>query len=176
MRKLIVAGLAVAALLSMSVATASAQTVVVIGVGGGVAMPMGDFGDVAKMGYGAGAGLVVYPNGGNFGIRGDVGYLQFDNDLDIDGKFKNLTAMGNVLLRVPTEGSISPYFIAGAGMLNSKFDDGDSESALAMQGGAGLSFGTGNARLWVEAKFVTSSKDGNRTSYVPVMAGVSFRP
>lgn len=175
MRKLIVAGLAVAAMLSVSVATASAQSVIGVGLGAGVSMPMGDFGDAAKMGIGGGAGLFVYPNGGNFGVRADVGYFQYDNDLDVDGKFKQMSAMGNVLLRIPSESSIAPYLVAGAGMLNSKFGDGDSESALALQGGAGISIGTGNARIFVEAKFVTSSKDEVTTSYVPVIAGVSFR-
>lgn len=175
MRKLNVAGLALAALLSLSVATAGAQTVVGIGVGGGVAMPMGDFGDAAKMGIGGGAGLFIYPNGGNIGVRLDGGYWQFDNDLNADGKFKLMSGMGNLLYAIPTEGSIRPYIVAGGGLLNSKFGDGDSESAFAWQGGAGLSIGSGNVRWFVEAKWVSSSKDGSTTSFLPVIGGFSFR-
>lgn len=175
MRKLSVAGLAVAALLSMSVATASAQTVVGVGLGGGVAMPMGDFGDAAKMGFGGGAGVFIYPNAGNIGVRVDGGYFQFNPEADVDGKFKMMSGMGNLLYMVPTEGNIRPYIVAGAGLLSSKFDDGDSESAFAWQGGAGLSIGASNTRLFVEAKWVSSSKDGATTSYLPVLAGVSIR-
>ncbi|HUG27573.1 MAG TPA: hypothetical protein VMK53_04685, partial [Gemmatimonadales bacterium] len=88
MRKLNVAGLALAALLSVSVATAGAQSVVGIGVGGGVAMPMGDLGDSYKMGYTAGAGLFIYPNAGNLGFRADVGYSSFEHETVSNAKFQ----------------------------------------------------------------------------------------
>lgn len=178
MRKLSVAGFGLAALLSVAVATtSSAQTVVGVGVGGGVAMPMGDFGDAAKMGFGGGAGLFIYPNGGNIGVRADVGYLQFDAENDANPKVKQLSAMGNLLFAIPTDANLRPYLVAGAGMLNSKADveGAESSSAFAFQGGAGVSVGSGNARFFVEGKFVTSSKDGNTTSYIPILAGVSYR-
>lgn len=173
MRKLFVAGLAVAALVSAS--TASAQAVVGVGLGAGVAMPMGDFADAAKMGVGGGAGLFIYPNGGNIGVRIDGGYFQYSPEADVDGKFKMMSGMGNLLYMVPTEGNIRPYLLAGGGLLSSKFGDGDSESAFAWQGGAGLSMGASNTRLFVEAKWVSSSKDGFTTSFVPILAGVSIR-
>lgn len=174
MRKLNVAGLAVAALVSMSITTASAQAVVGVGVGAGVAIPTGDLGDVAKMGVGGGAGLFIYPNGGNIGVRIDGGYTRFTEDGG-DGTAKFMTGMGNLLYMMPTEGNIRPYLLAGGGLLNSKFDDGESESAFAWQGGAGLSIGASSTRVFVEAKWVSSSKDGTTTSYLPILAGVSFR-
>lgn len=170
MRKLTMAMLALAAVLTVSATTtASAQTVVGIGVGGGVAMPMGDFGDAFKMGFGGGAGLFVYPNGGRVGLRADVGYMTFEDDLGLDIKSEPLTIMGSVLLPLTTGSSATPYVVAGAGIMS------DDESAFAWQGGLGVSFGTGSTRFFVEGKWVSASKDSATTSYVPVIAGVSFR-
>jgi hypothetical protein len=170
MRKLNVAGLTLAALLSVSVATAGAQTVVGVGVGGGVAMPMGDFGDGYKMGYTAGAGLFIYPNAGNLGFRADVAYSSFESEASSDIKFQPLSLMGNVLYRLGDgTSSIAPYIVAGGGILS------DEVSQFAFQGGLGLSIGSGNVRWFVEAKYLNSSKDGFTTAFVPVIGGFSYR-
>lgn len=170
MRKLTSSFLVLAALFTVAAArTADAQTVVGIGIGGGVAMPMGDFGDAFKMGFGGGAGLFVYPNGGRVGFRADVGMMSFSDDLGLDVKSEPMTVMGNVLLPLTTGSSATPYVVAGAGLMS---DDG---SAFAWQGGLGVSIGTGKTRLFIEGKWVSASKDGATTSYVPLLAGVSFR-
>ncbi|MFN2316915.1 MAG: hypothetical protein ABR551_04020 [Gemmatimonadales bacterium] len=171
MRKLNVAGLAVVALLSVAVATAgSAQTVVGIGVGGGVAMPMADLGDGYKMGYTAGAGLFIYPNAGSLGFRADVGYSSFESEVSSAVKFQPLSLMGNVLYRLGDgTSSIAPYLVAGGGILS------DEESQFAFQGGLGLSIGSGNVRWFVEAKYLNSSKNGFTTAFVPVIGGFSYR-
>jgi hypothetical protein len=170
MRKLTVAMLALAAVVSVSATReASAQSVVGIGIGGGVAMPMGDFGDAFKMGFGGGAGLFVYPSGSRIGLRAEVGYLTFDDDLGLDIKAEPLTVMGSILVPLTTGSSATPYLLGGAGILS---DDG---SALAFQGGLGVSIGTGPTRFFIEGKYLTSSKDDFTTSFIPLMAGVSFR-
>ncbi len=170
MRKLTVAMLGLAAVVSVSATReASAQSVVGIGIGGGVAMPMGDFGDAFKMGFGGGAGLFIYPSGSRIGLRADVGYMTFDDELDLDIKAEPLTVMGSLLVPLTTGSSATPYLVGGAGLMS---DDG---SALALQGGLGVSIGTGSTRFFIEGKYVTASKDGFRTSYIPLIAGVSFR-
>jgi hypothetical protein len=170
MRKLTVAMLGVAAIVSVSATReASAQTVVGIGIGGGVAMPMGDFGDAFKMGFGGGAGLFVYPGGSRIGLRAEVGYMTFDDELDLDIKAEPLTVMGSILVPLTTGSTATPYLLGGAGILS---DDG---SALAFQGGLGVSIGTGSTRFFIEGKYLTSSKDDFTTSFIPLSAGVSFR-
>jgi len=170
MRKLSAAVLALVAVLSVSsTQSAGAQTVVGVGVGGGVAMPMGDFGDAFKMGFGGGAGLFVYPNGGRVGFRADVGYMTFKDDLGLDIDSNPLTLMGSVLLPLTQGSSATPYVVGGAGIMS------DEGSAFAWQGGLGVSIGTGSTRLFIEGKWVSASKDGATTSYVPLIAGVSFR-
>lgn len=177
MRKLGGAIIAAAALLSLSLAgSASAQTVVSAGVVAGVAVPTGDLGDFAGMGIGGGAGIGIRPNGGNVGIRLGVGYHQFSEDGGADGapKAKYLTPMASLTYRLATSGSVTPYVLGGAGIMRASYD-GESESAFAWQGGAGLRFGTARTAFFVEAIYMSASKDGNTTSFMPIQAGVSFQ-
>lgn len=177
MRKLGGAIMAATVVLSLSLAgAASAQTVISGGVVGGVAIPTGDLGDFAKMGIGGGAGIGIRPNGGNVGIRLAVGYHQFsvEGAADGDPKLKFLTPMASLTYRLATSASVTPYLLGGAGIMRQSYD-GESESAFAWQGGAGLIFGTGATRFFVEAIYTSASKDGGTSSFMPIQAGVSFR-
>jgi len=176
MRKNLVAGLAMAAAVLALAPGAEAQTSVSFGIGPSVAVPTGDFGEFAKMGVGGGAGLVIRPNGGQLGIRATVGFNQFSEDGGADDapKVTNITPMASLVYSLTSSGSVTPYISGGAGLMMQSYD-GDSESAFGFSGGAGLAFGTGNTRFFVEAAYVTASKDGGTTSYMPVTAGVAFR-
>ena len=82
--------------------------------------------------------------------------------------------MASLTYSLTSSGSVTPYVLGGAGLMMQSFD-GESESAFGFQGGAGLVFGTGSTRFFVEAAYVSASKNGGTTSYMPVTAGVTFR-
>ncbi len=177
MRQIKLAAAMAAAMMALAAApSAEAQTGVAFGIGPSVAVPTGDFGEFAKMGIGGGAGIVIRPNGSQLGVRATVGYHQFSEDGGADGapKATNVTPMAGLTYSLTSSGSVTPYVHGSAGLMMQSYD-GDSESAFGFGGGAGLVFGTGSTRVFVEAAYVTASKDGGTTSYMPVTAGVTLR-
>lgn len=76
----------VLAFCTMAAAPASAQGIR-WGVGAGLLMPMGDYGDIDKMGFHGGVGG-VYPLQSGLGIRAELTYSQTSHD-GVDGKTQN---------------------------------------------------------------------------------------
>src|SRR5688572_3962055 len=164
---------------------AQAQTPVSFGLGGGLTLPLGDFGDAAKMGF-HGMGLVEFqPASLPVGIRLDGSYHRVGfSDLfeDVVGEGNHQIIMGTLngvyTFTTAPESKFHPYIVAGVGMYNAKANvenaDNDSETKFGINGGAGFNFGMGSASVFVEGRFHNIFTEGSSTNFVPITLGVRF--
>ena len=174
--------LATAGVLAISLASpvgAQQTTRATFGVGGGVTIPTGDFGDGFKTGW---HGLVNvgfrFPIAIGLRIDGYYGENNLDDGGVVDGKAKLLGGLAGATyeFRMAT-GRVTPYVIGNVGYFNQKFDSdlGDSdESDFAVGGGGGINFGLGSINAFVEGRYLTILSEGPNTDFVPITVGVRF--
>jgi len=161
----------VGAVLSMGLAgSASAQARGAVTLGGGVNMPIGNFKDAVKLGWlGQVTGGVSFGDG-MLGVRVDGTYGQNSEKGTGGGKFKILSAMGDVVVSPKVQGNVGPYILAGAGFANGK--DGSSETKFAWNAGAGVHAGAGKVGFYVEARFLQVRHSDGSSNMIPITAGV----
>ncbi len=166
------------ALVLLAVAAMPAQAQVSFGVGGGLLMPMGDYGTLDKMGFIGGVG-VLFPLGtAPVSVRVEGTYSQTSHD-GIDGKTKIMGGMASLVYLFQVGGSVTPYVLAGVGYYNGKvtvpsLNIDASESKVGFGGGGGIRFPMGSAALFVEARYINIATSGSATTFLPIIAGVSF--
>lgn len=173
MKRSAFAGLAFFAL-TIGAGTAQAQSVN-FGVGGGLTLPIGDFGDVAKTGW-HGLGMIGYQLQSGLGLRGDFFYGQ--NNSDPSGaKFKLAGGLGNVTYSF-AKSSITPYVLGSIGYFNFKVESGGasaSESKVAFGGGGGIRFKAGSdSQFFVESRYLTINTSGSNANFIPITVGITF--
>jgi hypothetical protein len=170
-------GLAAATVLLVAVSTtARAQTESSsrFGLNAGIALPMGDFGDAAELGFHLG-GHIQMPLGETLKLRinGDFGYYGLPDG--VDGNWTLLGAMGNIVLPITTSSALKPYVFGGLGMYNYKIDiDGlgsSDDTKLAFNIGAGYDFGK---NFFTELRFLSIQTDGNALNTLPIVIGLRF--
>lgn len=177
-----VAGLTLAA--AAIAAPAQAQNVsdartVRFGVQGGLSMPTGDFGDVAEMGFLIGGMMDIRPATLPVDFRIDLAYNRWgldDGGLDLDGSFSGLSLGGNVVVAIPTEGTVGPYVLGGLGMYRTTIeveDEDESETDLGMQLGGGLNFRLSGFETFVEARYHKIFGDTD-ADFLPIVFGIRF--
>lgn len=92
------------------------------GVSGGAVIPLGDFADGAKTGYGVngliGLRLPALP----VSFRGEVGYSRNDLKNGLDGNTRIISGVANIILGVTPGPTVvlRPYLIGGIGIYNVK--------------------------------------------------------
>jgi len=86
-----------------------------IGVTGGIALPMGDFGTALNMGFGGGL-VGKYMLNENMAVGANVGYIQFSTDLD--GFSTSMMPITGLFEYYLGSGSFKPYLGADLGMYN----------------------------------------------------------
>lgn len=173
---------AVAALLAVG---ASAQ--IKVNVGGGLALPMGDFGDGFKMGYGVNVGGKYMLNE-KMAVGAGLGYFMFkpkEEAAGVDSKFTIMPISGNFTYYFSTEG-FKPYAGADLGlyMWKSKTEgevlgipfevelDGNDIGFAPM---VGFEYGfSDKLALDVNAKYNYIMTEEEATSYVGINVGVSY--
>jgi opacity protein-like surface antigen len=146
--------------------------------GGGLTIPTGEFkDDAAKKGWIATAGVGF--DIGTQGLWAELqGYFGNNNYEGTGGdKLQIIQGMAALGYSFMPEKSLTPWVMAGAGILNHKYKPGttgltgDSESKFAWEGGAGLSFKAGSkAHLWVGGQYTGSSY----VHMFSVLAGVTI--
>ncbi len=152
-------------------------------LGGGVDLPLGDFDDVAKLGFHGLAGVSVVPANWPVGIQVDGNYSQFKRDAPGDVKFKFIYGTANLVykFKTPEESRFRPYLIGGGGVYNRKakgdalgvtFDE--SETKFGINAGAGFDIKAGSAGLFVEGRFHDVFTTGSNTTFIPLTIGVRF--
>ena len=142
-------------------------------VTGGVDMPMGDFADLANMGFVIG-GQFTMPLGEvlKFRLNADYAMNGFHDDLVNflgDGNFTRLGVMANVIY--PIGGEMGLYGLGGLGFnsVNTDLDGSEAEGDVAWNLGVGL----GKGRWFVEARYQSIMSDPNLTS-LPIVFGLRF--
>jgi hypothetical protein len=178
MKRIVSVALAAGAALALTAAAAQAQ--VSVGVGGGVTIPTGDFGDVAKTGW-HGLANVGYSMPSGLGVRGDFYYGQ--NSFDgVSGKTKLAGGFGNLLYNFSGAGTVHPYVLGSIGFMNAKGEAtaggitaSASETKIAFGGGAGIKFKAGtDSNIFVEGRYITVNTTGGNTNFIPITVGVNF--
>ena len=182
MRRTVILGVAAIAL-AMSAASAEAQKPISIGIAGGVAMPQGDFKDLAGTGFNGtvslGLGLPMLP----VGVRIDGSYNRFSFSDEIEtlfgesGSWSIASATANVTLGLPMSAIVvSPYLIAGGGNYwgSCSLDGCDTESDFGWNAGLGVKFRLAVMSANLEARYHSVASGDEKTTYLPVTFGIMF--
>ena len=172
-------GLVLLAVMALAIVAspASAQSIR-WGVGAGLLMPMGDYGDIDKMGFTGGVGG-TYALPGGVGIRVDASYGTTSEKSGVTAHTtKLLGGMASVVYAFGSAGP-KPYVMGGLGLTNAKIDVGGSsasETKVTFGFGAGVSLpmGTGGSRLFAETRYTSVSTSGASLTYLPIVVGISF--
>jgi hypothetical protein len=170
---------AATALLVLTSAAANAQMASSrFGVNAGIALPMGDFGDAAGLGFHVG-GHVALPLQGALGLRFDADFGRYggESGTGID----NVTLLGgvaNLVYRLQTQSELKPYILGGLGYYNTKITangggSGDA-SDLAFNVGVGYDFKMGNSNLYTELRYLSIQGDGGSLNTLPIVIGLRF--
>jgi hypothetical protein len=181
---------ALTAAMLLGAGTARAQGVE-FALGGGVGVPLGDFDDVAKLGWHGLAELSFVPEGWPVGIEFDGSYQQFSLDDDAVPGFSGLKdriifGTGNIVFKFKSseESRVRPYLLGGVGIYNTKTtgadDPGDvlggGTTDFGLNAGAGFDFKAGGAGLFIEGRFhnVFTDGPGSDLRFIPITVGIRF--
>jgi hypothetical protein len=160
-------------------APAAAQTPYIFG-GGGVSIPTGDYKNAAKTGWAIQGGIGVSIPKSTAWVEAEGWYSSSKSKLNTADKYNLLGGFAAVGYNFgPKENKAHPYVVGGLGFLNNKFSPGTgtsvSSTAFAQTIGAGVSVKMGSqAVFFAEARAITGSKNGGRTTIIPITAGVSI--
>ena len=183
MRGLRSAVLGAALMAAVGAAPAMAQTAK-FSVGGGLTLPLGDFGDAASTGWHGMAAVGFQPANLPVGFQLDGMYQRFgfDNVPDgFDAHTRVFQGTANVVYTFTTaeESTFHPYLIGGVGLYNAKasgddIPDSDSNTDFGINAGAGFDFQAGAVGLFVEGRFHNVFSDPDNTNFIPITVGVRF--
>lgn len=160
-----------------------------VSVQGALVLPMGDFGDVAEMGFG-GTGTFLYNLNKNLSITGTVGYISFSGKDDIgldDYSFSMIPILAGVryyftpdkfkpyvsgqlgIYSTSVSYTMPSYTIGGVTFGGGEVDASDSEFGFAFGGGFLMPLGT-SMNLDVNAAYnIVSDAD-----FLGINVGVNF--
>jgi len=150
------------------------------GVSAGVLLPMGNYGDVDKMGFVGGVGATYWLAGQPIGIRGDLSYSQTSHDesVSVAGNTKIIGGMASVVYALnPATAPARILISGGVGLYNVKESvSAQSESKIGFGGGAAVAFkmGTGSTRLVLGTRFTSVSTSGSSITFLPITVGLTF--
>ena len=158
----------------------------------GISVPVGDYGDAAKTGFGL-IGNFVYTINRNIDITGTLGYLSWsgesisDDFYKYDQSYSDIPLLGSIRYYLNRE-KFSPYGIAELGLhflgysveIRSNSDFGsfnnsssDSKTEFGFGIGGGFLYNIGNMNLDVNAKYTNTSGD-SFFNHFAIMAGILF--
>ena len=166
MKGMLKAAVALAAVGMLASAEAEAQARFM--VGGGLAMPSGEFSSTEDGGYFAGngfnalAGVSLSAPLLPIGLRVDGSFNRFglhEDAGDVAANYQVLAGTANAVFSLPTPGIVQPYVLAGVGVYNYKLTGDDvseefsaAETNLGINGGVGLNVALGGLSLFGEAR------------------------
>jgi hypothetical protein len=174
--KLVVAVLAFA----VAATPASAQNLSAF-VGGGVTLPIGDFGDVADTGWNVGGGVLVPVGAAGMWVGGEAFYGRNsvkDISPGLDFGDWTLTGAGALLgYTINPMAQMSPFVFGSLGFLSLGMtgEGSGSESGVSFGAGAGLSFNlTPTISAWGAGRFINARIDGDNLQFIPLNVGLTF--
>lgn len=179
MRKLLVPILALSTLMP---AVVWAQKGYALGIGGGIAIPVGKLGDLQNTGYSALLTLALGSPDFPIGVRIDGTYNNLTHATPVPtasaGDLRVAGALLNLVYAFPGTYA-KPYVLAGAGWYGSKVDTtgAKTQNNIGFNGGAGITFGFGPAAAFLEARYHSISRTvakGGVFQFVPITFGLMF--
>ena len=181
-----------AAAVAVSASAAAAQLPVnpfSVGVSGGAAIPVGDFGDFVKTGFSVDGIVAVRFPTSPISLRGEVGYTRFDlkdsafeGEDGLSGNFRTISGVANLVLTLPAGPAVTvrPYLIGGVGIYNGRSSvsgdgltvNGDAENKIGFNGGVGLEIPLSGITGLGEVRFVNvrTKEDSQAVDAVPFNA------
>ena len=164
--------------------SAQAARPIGFGVSGGLSLPTGDLGDIAKTGYNVTGHVMLRPASfTNLSFRGDVSFDRYSVKNESGVSYRVLGFIANAIYSFPqaTPGVVRPYVIGGVGAYNKKgtenvgnFSRSVGSTDVGVQGGAGINFQLSGFSTFVEAKFVNVFGNGSSANFIPITFGVKF--
>lgn len=151
-------------------------------LGGGVSLPLGDFGDASSTGWHGLAAVSFAPSSFPLGFQLDGMYQRFgvdDGGLDLDLSTQLIQGTANAIYKFKTsEGSqFRPYLIGGVGVYNFKAigDDAlsdESNTEFGINAGAGFDIKLGSIGAFVEGRFHNVFAEDENLNFIPITAGI----
>jgi len=143
------------------------------GVGGGLTLPIGNYGDFDKAGWHV-MGLIQFPiSQSPVHARFDAMYGQTSHDVG-SGNTTLTGATGDLLYHLGNRAStVRPYVLGGVGFYNADFGGG-SESKFAFGIGGGILFSIGTMHAFLESRYMSVQTSGNSLTFLPVSLGLMF--
>jgi opacity protein-like surface antigen len=177
---------------ALGATAAPAQSPVQFGIGGGVAVPIGDL-DANKVGWQGMALIRFRPGSSPLGLQIDGNYQRLtfkEGFFGGDGRTRIIHGTANLVFTFPTseQSRFTPYLIGGAGIYNvnrdaSNSNDFDFETTkFGLNGGVGFDIGAGSGvAVFVEGRF-HNIFDGtlddiggtSNASVIPITVGLKF--
>jgi opacity protein-like surface antigen len=165
----------------------NAQSKMALGLNGGIALPLGDFGDNYDMGFGGNA-IFVYHTNSNSDVTFTAGYLTWSGKDAYDGlNFSSIPVMvggkylfGKDKLRGYINGELGAHFVTvdvpSYELFGETFGGGsESKTYFGWGAGAGLLYQIGkNIDLDLGAKYNMILSENNSSDYVSIMVGLLF--
>ena len=165
-----------AALLLVVTASANAQmeSSSRFGLSAGVALPMGDFGDVAGLGIHVGGHLQM-PLGEKLKLRLNGDFGTYGGDVTGLDNITLLGGVANLLMPITTTSALKPYLLGGLGFyqwtVNGTGGGSADQSDLAFNVGAGYDWGK---NFFTEIRFLSIQSAGSATNTLPITVGLRF--
>ncbi len=164
-------------------APAFAQGGAKFSLGGGLTLPLGNFGDAAGTGFHGLAAVGFQPANFPVGIQVDGMFQRLGADEDAFGddvNFQVIQGTANAVYKFQTSETtkVRPYIIGGVGLYNFKqtgddvIGDPGSNTDFGINGGAGFDFVAGAASVFVEGRFHNVFSEGESTNFIPITVGV----
>jgi hypothetical protein len=162
---------------------ASGQKTYALGVGGGVAIPVGKLSDTQTTGFNGIVALALGVAELPIGVRFDAIYNTFPRK-DITTPPTNTYALriagllGNLIYAFPGTTAKS-YIVAGGGLYNTKLDIAGTkaENHWGLNAGLGVTFTVGPVASFLESRYHFISREptkGGVMHFVPITLGVMF--
>lgn len=161
--------LTVAMVMAFAPAAVEAQPRILAGAG--VSTPLGDFGDVAGVGWHATAGLQLEFPTFPVAIRADGAYHSFGEEAPAPEQ-NMLAGALSAVINLPGPGVV-PYFLGGVGMYRSSVEGLDPTSDSGFHGAFGVNIGALGFGGFSEVRFVNVNADGGDARFV--RATIGFR-
>lgn len=146
-------------------------------VAAGLTLPSGDYGEYAKTGWIANAGVKAWASADErLGAWVEAFYGSNTHD-DVDGDKTNLYGgLASLTYNLTTGSTTTPYLIGSVGYMVHQYKSDEftefegSEGGLAFGGGAGIGINT----FYVEARYLTASIEDATTAVIALVAGITF--
>ena len=144
------------------------------GVGGGLTLPMGTYGDFDKAGWNL-VGLIQFPiSRSPIHLRFDAMYGQTSHKSPASGNTTLTGATADLLYHLGDRAAkVRPYVLGGLGFYSVDVG-GTSESKLAFGLGGGILFGVGTMHAFLEGRYMSVQTSGSSTNFLPISVGVMF--